>query len=109
MRTRAHACADGGWTPELAPDGSLVLERIGPFCRQTSTRILGMRTAPFPAFLIYYRVPHGFNQDPSTDHRIVILAGPPGGGEEEQARAADTKAASPSALAALAGFDPFGE
>ena len=27
---------------------------------QVSTRILGRRTAPFPHFLIHYRVPHGF-------------------------------------------------
>ena len=30
------------------------------FEKDVSTRILGRRTAPFPPFLIPYRVPHGF-------------------------------------------------
>ena len=34
---------------------------------QISTRMLGRRTAPFPPFIIPYRVPHGLTQDPSTD------------------------------------------
>ena len=34
---------------------------------QVSTSILGRHTAPFPPFLIQYRVPRGFAQDPSTD------------------------------------------
>ena len=32
-----------------------------------STRKLGRRMAPVPPFLIPYRIPHGFTQDPSTD------------------------------------------
>ena len=39
---------------------------------QVSTRILGRRTAPFPPFLIYNRVPHGFTQDPSTKLRVGL-------------------------------------
>ena len=45
--------------------------RYPPWEPETSTRILGRRTAPFPAFLIPYRVPHGFTQYPSTDQEAM--------------------------------------
>ena len=40
-----------------------------------STRILGRRTPPFPPFLLPNRVPHGFTQYPSTDHRLSRVVG----------------------------------
>ena len=51
----------------------LILMPQGLRCRvadQVSTRILGRRTAPFPAFLVPNRVPHGFTQDPVLTARV---------------------------------------
>ena len=39
---------------------------------KVSTRILGRRTAPYPPFLVPYRVPYGFTRDPSTDPKILM-------------------------------------
>ena len=56
---------------EAQAEGAAVAERLA----QVSSRILGRRTVPFPPFLIPYRVPHGFTQDPSTDPKILVPAG----------------------------------
>ena len=53
-----EATSRGGLVFDSAPDPNNDLELLKQV--SVSTRILGRRTAPFPPFLISYRVPHGF-------------------------------------------------
>ena len=53
-----EATSRGGLVFDSAPDPNNDLELLKQV--SVSTRILGRRTAPFPTFLISYRVPHGF-------------------------------------------------